>query len=88
MYRYAQHSIAQSLVALDLSLALVKGNVAFDLVHAFQGLGIVPGGVLDFSLVGRHRVVLCVALVGAVCRGRGRTEVGLFDGIRGELRAC
>jgi hypothetical protein len=75
----------RSLLALHLGLALVKRNIPLDLVHARQGIGVVPGGVFDFSLVGRHGVVGRVAFVGAMRRGGGRAEVRLGDGVGWEL---
>jgi hypothetical protein len=76
------------LLTLHLGLALVKRNIAFDLVHAGQRIGIVPRRILDFSLVGRHGVVGRVALVRTMRLGGCRAEMGLGDGVGWELYHC
>jgi hypothetical protein len=58
-----------ALLTLHLGLAFVKGDIALDLVHAWQRVGIVPRCVLHFGLVGRDGVVRRVAFVGAVRLG-------------------
>src|SRR5690242_19663446 len=69
----------------DIPLGLVKGNIALDLLHALERLGIVPRRVLELSLVGSNGVVGSVAFVGTVSGCRGRGEVGFGDGVGWEL---
>jgi hypothetical protein len=73
------------LLALHISLGLVKSYIAFDLVHALERLGIVPCCVFDFSLVGCDGVVARIAFVRTVGLCGGRSEVGFFDAVGREL---
>jgi hypothetical protein len=73
------------LLALHLSLALVKRDIALDLVHLGQRIRIIPRCVLDLGLVSRDGVVVCVALVGAVGFGGRGAKVRFGDGVGWEL---
>jgi hypothetical protein len=72
-------------LTLHLGLALVKRNIALDLVHTRQRIRIVPRRVLDLGLVGRHGVVGRVALVRAMRRGGRGAEMRLGNGVGWEL---
>lgn len=71
-----------------ITLGFVEGNIVLDLLHALEGLRVVPGQVWDLCFVDGDGVVACVTFVGAV-RGRGcGCEVGLCDGGGRELWGC
>jgi hypothetical protein len=75
----------QELLTLHIRLALVKCNIALDLVHFRQRISIIPSGILDFRLVGCHGVVGRVSFVWTVCFRRSRRKVGFGDGVGWEL---